>query len=121
MTLYFKQEHFKTSVPVAITTMLVMYTLNQSISSKLPATSYIKFIDVWLLFGLIQPFFIIILLVLIEHFPQGMVKAFSSQKIDAEKPVVHAFLKTFAKFILPVLETLFIIVYFIVALGFYFE
>ena len=66
MTVYFKPEHFKTSLPVAITSMLVMYTLNQSISAGLPATSYIKFIDVWPLFGLIQPFFIIIMIVLID-------------------------------------------------------
>ena len=66
MTVYFKPEHFKTSLPVAITSMLVMYTLNQSISAGLPATSYIKFIDIGLLFGLIQPFFIIIMIVLID-------------------------------------------------------
>ena len=66
MTVYFKPEHFKTSVPVAITSMLVMYTLNQSISAKLPPTSYIKFIDVWLLFGLVLPF-VSFILTLIEE------------------------------------------------------
>jgi hypothetical protein len=50
-----RSEHFKTSVPVAITSMLVTYTLYQSVSSKLPPTSYLKMIDIWLLFGLILP------------------------------------------------------------------
>ena len=53
---------------MAITSMLVMYTLNQSVSSKLPATAYMKLIDVWLLFGLLLPFVIIILLILMEQF-----------------------------------------------------
>ena len=69
MTLYFKKEHFKTAIPLAITSMLVMYTLKGSITSKLPATSYIKFVDIWLLYGLLIPFFILLLLGLIEHLP----------------------------------------------------
>ena len=69
MTLFFAKEHFKTAVPLAITSLLVMYTLKGSVSSKLPPTSYIKFIDIWLLYGLFIPFIILILLVLIEHAP----------------------------------------------------
>ena len=115
MTLYFKQEHFKTSVPVAITSMLVMYTLNQSISAKLPQTSYVKFIDVWLLFGLIQPFFIIVMLVIIEHdHNHQKVVEFSGEK---KKP---CFLKSFARVILPSIALLFIVMYILVALIFYY-
>ena len=55
-TLYFKKEHFKTNVPVTITTMLVMYTLYMAVSNKLPPTSYIKMIDVYLIFSLMIPF-----------------------------------------------------------------
>ena len=53
-TLYFNAEHFKTTSGVTVTTMLVMYTLYQAVSHKLPPTSYIKMIDVWLIFGLID-------------------------------------------------------------------
>ena len=116
MTLYFKKEHFKTSVPVAITSMLVMYTLNQSISSKLPQTSYIKFIDVWLLFGLIQPFFIIVMLVIIEHgHKQQRVVEFNGEN---KRP---RFLKSFSRVILPCIALLFIVMYILVALIFYYE
>ena len=116
MTLYFKPEHFKTSVPVAITSMLVMYTLNQSISAKLPQTSYVKFIDVWLLFGLIQPFFIIIMLVIMEHFP--------NQKTDVvmykEDLKNYYFLRLLAKVVLPSIALMFISMYFVVALFYYY-
>ena len=66
-TLYFSKEHFKTSIPVSITAMLVIYTLNNSVASKLPPT--LKFIDIWIIHGLFVHFIIIILLVLIEHLP----------------------------------------------------
>ena len=112
-TLYFNKEHFKTNVPVTITTMLgllfsalyfillctvqsmlvhhalctlywfrqhiscfmflfsaVMYTLYMAVSNKLPPTSYIKFIDVWLIFGLTLPFTVFFLHFLIEHIPR---------------------------------------------------
>ena len=46
-----------------------MYTLNNSITSKLPQTSTIKFIEIWIIYGLFLNFVIIILLVLIEHLP----------------------------------------------------
>jgi hypothetical protein len=46
---------------VALTTLLVMYTLYQSISNTLPPTAYLKLIDYWLLFSLILPFVIFIL------------------------------------------------------------
>ena len=68
---YFKKENFKSAIPLAITAMLVMYTLKGSISSQLPATSYTKFIDIWLLYGLLMPFLILIVIVLIEHLPDN--------------------------------------------------
>ena len=68
-SMYFYGEHFKTSVPLVITAMLVMYTLRASISKGLPKTSYVTFIDVWLLNGQIQPFIIVLTIVLIEHIP----------------------------------------------------
>ena len=118
MTFYFKPEHFKTSLTVAVTSMLVMYTLNQSISAGLPETSYVKFIDVWLLFGLILPFFIIIMLVLIENFPQNKIEDYPENKKE-ESIVVFA--RIFAKSILPLVEISFVIVYVSIALIFYFE
>ena len=69
--MYFKKEHFKSAIPLVITAMLVMYTLKGSISKDLPTTSYTKFIDIWLLYGLLMPFFILMLIVLVEHLPDN--------------------------------------------------
>ena len=65
--MYFKKEHFKTAVPLSTTAMLVMYTLQASISAQLPTTSYIKYIDIWLLNGALMPFIILIIKVFNEY------------------------------------------------------
>ena len=69
LAVYFNKEHFKTAIPLVITAMLVMYTLRGTISRNLPPTSYTKFIDIWLIYGLLIPFKILVLIVLIEHLP----------------------------------------------------
>ena len=115
MTLYFKSEHFKTSIPVAVTAMLVMYTLNNSISSKLPQTSSIKFIDIWIIYGLFLHFLILVLLVCIEHFPHQTKVVFvdNDQRnvITGKSP--QQIVKTFAQKVLPVFEISFTLMYFI--------
>ena len=104
--------------------MLVMYTLNQSVSSKLPRTAYIKFIDVWLIFGLCLPFMIMILLVVIEHYPEDNVSAFKisasgSERIEKKKILSRKDIEMFTKVILPILESLFIVVYILIAIMIY--
>lgn len=59
--LFMSEDHFEATIMVSLTAMLVMYTLHQSILSQLPATSYMKMIDIWLLFGLTIPFLVFIL------------------------------------------------------------
>ena len=113
-TLYFKKEHFKTCIPVAVTTMLVMYTLNNSISAKLPPTSYVKLIDIWLLFGLILPFIIIILLIVIEHMPERTTRILSVQSGKSKTETFQEpvdFVSLFAKLYLPLIEILFVMGY----------
>ena len=65
-TLFVDFSHFEVNVMVALTSMLVTYTLYQSISEYLPSTSYMKMIDIWLFGGLIFPFFIITILVIMD-------------------------------------------------------
>ena len=122
MTLYFKKEHFKTSIPVAITAMLVMYTLNNSIASKLPQTSNIKFIDIWIVYGLSLHFLILVLLILMEHPPERSKVIFlddsksSGQRINVTTEDV---IKIFARKLLPLFETLFVVCYFLCACAIY--
>ena len=40
-----------------MTVMLVLTTMFISVSENLPKTSYIKMVDVWLIFNLMIPFF----------------------------------------------------------------
>ena len=44
-------------VTVNLTVMLVLATMFISVSENLPKTSYIKMVDIWLIFNLMIPFF----------------------------------------------------------------
>ena len=65
-TLFIDYSHFEATIMVALTTMLVTYTLYQSISGYLPQTSYMKMIDIWLFGGLFFPFIIITILIIMD-------------------------------------------------------
>ena len=111
--MFFSKEHFETSIPVSITAMLVMYTLNNSIASKLPQTSTIKFIDIWIIYGLSLHFIIIILLVLIEHLPGRNNLVFLENSKTAEmqsrKIPTKNTTELFARKVLPIFQLVFII------------
>ena len=53
---YFKAFFFEAIVSVNLTVMLVLTTMFINVSNQLPKTSYIKMMDVWLIFNLIVPF-----------------------------------------------------------------
>ena len=65
-TLFIDFSHFEVNIMTALTSMLVTYTLYQGISAYLPQTSYMKMIDIWLFGGLIFPFFVIAILVIMD-------------------------------------------------------
>lgn len=54
---FFKPFFFEATVVVNLTVMLVLVTMFISVSEGLPKTSYIKMIDIWLVFVLLIPFF----------------------------------------------------------------
>ena len=53
---YFKPFFFESIISVNLTSQLVLTTLFISVSSALPPTSYIKMIDIWLIFSQLIPF-----------------------------------------------------------------
>ena len=55
-TNYYAEIHFKTVIPVNVTCLLLMVNLFVGLSRRLPETSYLKMIDVWLFFNLMVPF-----------------------------------------------------------------
>ena len=67
-TNYFKEFYFEATVTVNLTAMLVLTTLFISVSTSLPQTSYLKMIDIWLIFNLLVPFSEVLLQTYIELF-----------------------------------------------------
>ena len=66
-TNYYGEQHFKTVIPVNPTCLLLMVNLFVGLSGRLPETSYLKMIDVWLVFNLTVPFTNVILHGYLDH------------------------------------------------------
>ena len=114
-TLYLRADHFKTKSGVTLTTMLVMYTLYQSVSVTLPPTAFIKMIDIWLIFGLVMPFCVFFLLVMIDHLPATRPDQTDISKLSQVREVMVVF----AHFVLPILILVFAVSYLIAAIYIY--
>ena len=61
ITNYFKTFFFEAVVTVNLTALLVLTTLFISVSGSLPATAYVKMVDLWLIFAQMIPFFEVLL------------------------------------------------------------
>ena len=48
-------------ITVNLTSMLVLTTMFINVSNNLPKTSYMKMVDVWLLFNLLYPFIVVLI------------------------------------------------------------
>merc|ERR1719370_2880610 len=59
-TNFYKDMYFESVITINLTSMLVLVALFVSVNQGLPATSYIKMIDIWLIFNLIVPFVLMI-------------------------------------------------------------
>ena len=66
-TNYFKAFFFEAVVTVNLTCMLVLTTMFINVSNNLPKTSYIKMMDVWLIFNLLLPFMEVLLHTYIDY------------------------------------------------------
>ena len=55
-TTFFKPVFFEAALTVNLTNMLVMTTIFTSVMEKLPLTSNLKMIDIWLIFCQLVPF-----------------------------------------------------------------
>merc|ERR1712130_682005 len=73
ITVYFKPFFFEAIITVNLTVMLVLTTMFISVSNALPKTSYVKMIDIWLLFNLTIPFAEVLLQTYIEYL-RGLVE-----------------------------------------------
>ena len=65
-TTFFKPYFFEAALSVNLTTMLVMTTIYTTVMQMLPATAYVKMIDIFLIFGQLYPFAEVVLLTVME-------------------------------------------------------
>jgi hypothetical protein len=70
-TTFFKPYFFEAALSVNLTTMLVMTTIFISVMQMLPATAYVKMVDVWLIFGQLVPFAEVVILTAMEYHREG--------------------------------------------------
>ena len=66
-TTFFSEEYFEANLSVNLSVMFVMTTLFVSVMEKLPQTSYIRMVDVWLIFGQLFPFLEVVLVTFAEY------------------------------------------------------
>ena len=66
-TNYYAEQHFKTVIPVNLTCLLLMVNLFIGLSARLPETSKLKMIDVWLMVSFTVPVTIVILHGYLDH------------------------------------------------------
>ena len=66
-TTKFKSFFFEAALTVNLTVMLVVTTLFIAVMERLPSTSYIRMVDVWLIFGQLLPFAEVVLLTYMEY------------------------------------------------------
>ena len=84
-TTFFKAYYFEAALSVNLTTMLVMTTIFMAVMQMLPATAYVKMIDIFLIFGQLYPFAQVVLLTIMEYLREG---DGSGEELDAENETV---------------------------------
>ena len=70
-TTFSKPFYFEAALTVNLTTMLVLTTIFITVIDKLPSTSYVKMIDVWLIFAQLIPFTEVVMLTAMEFYREG--------------------------------------------------
>ena len=85
-TTFFGVEFFEANLTVNLSVMFVMTTLFVSVMEKLPQTSYIRMVDVWLIYGQLVPFVYVVLLTFKAACKKGEKKEeLFSSKSDSSK------------------------------------
>ena len=120
-TLFIDFSHFEVSIMIALTSMLVTYTLFQSISHHLPHTSYMKMIDIWLFGGLIFPFFIITILVLMDSLIMREKEKATDCSDDGNKRLKSTIFMKSMQIILLTIGSAFCLIYWVVGLYYHYS
>ena len=84
-TTFFKPYFFEAALSVNLTTMLVMTTIFMTVMQMLPATAYVKMIDIFLIFGQLYPFAEVVLLTMMEYQREGDGSGEDKPEIDSKE------------------------------------
>ena len=97
LTLFIDYDaHFDGVVGVHLTTMLVMYTLYGNTLDSMPSTAYLKSIDIFLLYGVVLPFFTflsVIIATIINHKERESMEEFQEGKSPLSHGETHQSVK----------------------------
>ena len=91
-TMHFKPFFFEAALTVNLTTMLVMTTIFISVMDRLPATAYIKHIDIWLLGCQLLPFFEVIILTIKEKLRKGFDLSYTEKEMKQKDTIQNTML-----------------------------
>ncbi|XP_068232230.1 uncharacterized protein [Palaemon carinicauda] len=70
-TLYISIQAFQVRAIMTLTTLLVLYTMFNQVSSALPDTAYIKLVDMWFFFCIFLIFSVVIIHIVVERLEPG--------------------------------------------------
>ena len=114
-TLFIDEGHVEATIMVAMTSMLVMFTLHQNVQSKVPYTAYLKFVDYWLIYGTLLPFIVFATLVFWELGSGDKKVQDQVHELGKGSKVKRNHFKTIPKIALPIVTIIFTLAYTIVA------
>ena len=95
---------FEAILSVNATILMTLTSLFISTLNALPMTTYVKMIEIWLFACFLFPFIVITIHVLIFI-------------IGSSQPKACKYLETFGKYILPIIQMMFVLIYFAVGLS----
>ena len=85
-TTFFSDDYFEANLTVNLSVMFVMTTLFVSVMEKLPRTSYIRMVDIWLIYGQLFPFLEVVLVTFKEYCTSERAREFFTSEVE---PKVH--------------------------------
>ena len=88
ITLFINEEDFSNRFMGAVTSLLVLAALLSSLGDLLPKTAYIKFVDLWFNWFIVNIFFIILIHVLIDYKSQAQ-NSKVSPPMDKEQQEIY--------------------------------
>ncbi|XP_068203826.1 uncharacterized protein [Palaemon carinicauda] len=92
-TLYIKPKDFDVRSMMSLTTLLVLYTMFDQVSSNLPDTAYIKMVDLWFFFCIFVIFSINLVHIAVEFLPPGDEDDDIFRRRDLVSPVIDGSVK----------------------------